>query len=180
MHEAIVVGICGYARSGKDSVAQILVEDFGFVRRGFADALRHDLLVLNPHIGATQRRLRDVVSECGWDEAKQRWPEVRRLMQVYGTDVRRFEDPDVWVRRVVDWVSVSGNSRVVVPDVRFPNEVGACTSLWRVDRPGVGPVNDHVSDNLVSELPASVVVRNDGSLDDLRSAVRAEFDRLTA
>ena len=46
----MIIGISGYARSGKDSVANILVQDFGFERRAFADKLREALYALNPII----------------------------------------------------------------------------------------------------------------------------------
>jgi dephospho-CoA kinase len=54
----MIVGISGYARSGKDEAAKALVE-MGFERRAFADKLREFLLALNPMVGlstACQRR----------------------------------------------------------------------------------------------------------------------------
>jgi len=177
MSTKVVVGICGYARSGKDTVASALVERHGFVRRGFADALRDDLLVLNPLVGP-YRRLSELVEERGWELAKQEVPEVRRLMQVYGTDVRRAEDDGTWIRRLYSWVDSAPCDRIVVPDVRFPNEVHGLTALVRVTRPDVGPVNDHVSDNLVGCLPYTHLVDNDGSIEDLYEAVTTALGTL--
>jgi len=36
----MIIGLSGYASAGKDSVAQILVEKFGYKRMAFADAIR--------------------------------------------------------------------------------------------------------------------------------------------
>jgi hypothetical protein len=177
MSEKVVVGVCGYARAGKDTVASVLVEQHGFVRRGFADALRDDLLILNPLVGP-YRHLVELVDERGWDAAKQEVPEVRRLMQVYGTDVRRSDDDSTWIRRLYAWVDACPHDRVVVPDVRFPNEVQGLTALVRVTRPDVGPVNEHVSDNLVGTLPYTHLVSNDGTVDDLYTKVTDVLARL--
>lgn len=43
-----IVGLSGYARSGKDEAAKVLVEEFGFTRVAFADKLRDFLYALNP------------------------------------------------------------------------------------------------------------------------------------
>jgi dephospho-CoA kinase len=44
----MIIGISGYARSGKDTVANYLVEHHEFTRMAFADAMREALLRLNP------------------------------------------------------------------------------------------------------------------------------------
>lgn len=56
-----------------------------------------------------------------------RTPEVRRLLQWHGTDLRRREDPDYWVRRGLDAAraSLENGSAVAFTDVRFPNEAEA-------------------------------------------------------
>lgn len=172
MSAKVVIGVCGFARTGKDTVASILVERHGFVRRGFADALREQLLVLDPFV-SPYRRLSDLITDRGWDAAKEDVPEVRRLMQVYGTDVRRAEHADVWIETLQRWVASTDATRIVVPDVRFPNEVGSVSALVRVTRPGVGPVNEHVSDNLVNDLRADYTISNDGTIEDLVRAVDA-------
>lgn len=43
-----IIGLSGYARSGKDEAAKILVEEYGFTRVAFADKLRDVLYALNP------------------------------------------------------------------------------------------------------------------------------------
>jgi dephospho-CoA kinase len=51
----MIIGIAGYARSGKDAAAKILVEHYGYERRAFADILRSALLTLNPVVKGTPR-----------------------------------------------------------------------------------------------------------------------------
>ena len=44
----MIIGLTGYARSGKDTVAQILVDKFGFTRVAFADPIRDFCYQVNP------------------------------------------------------------------------------------------------------------------------------------
>ena len=44
----MIIGLTGYAQSGKDTVAKILVENYGFTRIAFADKIREFLYETNP------------------------------------------------------------------------------------------------------------------------------------
>lgn len=70
---------------------------------------------------------------------------------------------------------------IVTPDVRFPNEA-ACIRrkggiIWSVERkdaaPMTGGIDGHESEVHVADLPHDAVVRNHGTLDDLRHVVRS-------
>ena len=50
---------------------------------------------------------------------------VRRILQWWGTDVRRAEDPLYWVQRMEAWLGQMDAERVVIHDVRFREE-----ALW--------------------------------------------------
>ena len=86
-----VVLLTGCKRSGKDSAAQVLI-DRGWVNLAFADPLRTMALAINPIVNYDFQcnvvRLKDMVESYGWDFAK-RDPEVRRLLQVIGTEAVR-------------------------------------------------------------------------------------------
>lgn len=145
----MIIGLCGYAQSGKDTVGSYLVDAYGFERIAFADAMRKAMYVLNPHVGQADLFLADLVDQLGWDEAKQ-YAEVRGLLQRFGTEVgREMFGNDFWVE--VAFQGVKPDSKYVITDVRFPNEqdsiVAAGGDIWKVTRPGYGPVNAHVSDN---------------------------------
>jgi len=45
-----IVGLCGYAQSGKDTLTKMLVEKEGFERRAFADLMKEMLLRINPYV----------------------------------------------------------------------------------------------------------------------------------
>ena len=63
----MILGLAGYATSGKDTVGRYLVEEHGFTRLAFADTLKRFALAVNPIVFASddgeQMRLYDVLEE---------------------------------------------------------------------------------------------------------------------
>lgn len=167
----MIVGLSGYARSGKDTVADLLRDH---ERRAFADAMREALYALNPII-KDGIRLHEALYECkGWEVAKTAFPEIRRLLQVLGTEVgRQMIDEDVWVTMTTQ--DLKPTDDVVFADVRFPNEAQAIKDLggqiWRVNRPGTHAINAHASESAMDNWPFDAIITNDGTLEDLMGQV---------
>lgn len=171
-----IIGLSGYARSGKDTVADMT----GFQKRSFAAPLKQAVYALDPIIDIDYDlgnvfRARELVDEYGWDEVKVGVPEARRLLQRMGTEVgRTLWGEDFWVERAFQTLENGG--RYVFADVRFPNEAKAIQRLggqvWRIERPGVGPVSDHPSETSLDDFAFDRVILNDGSLEDLERVVR--------
>lgn len=178
-----VIGLSGYARSGKDAVAKILVEEHGYVRVSWADKLRAALYALNPLV-IELVRYRDVVDQYGYEKAKDHpiyGPEIRSLLQRLGTEAgRNVLGQNVWVDAVV--ADMQAGVRYVIPDTRFPNEALAITErmageVWRVNRPGFTPTNSHPSETALDGWQFNVNLNNDGTLDDLRIDVHYLIER---
>lgn len=177
-----VIGLTGFARSGKDSAAAILRDVAGYQRVALADPLRQIALAIDPWVHIDRGypvTLSELVARKGWDGAKA-LPRVRELLQRLGTEGgRQVLGEDVWVRA---WARrarevLDNGGRVACTDVRFPNEAAAVRQahgeIWRIERPGVQAVNAHVSDTGTAAIHADVVVKNVGTLDDLRAGVAA-------
>ena len=66
--------------------------------------------------------------------ATSRTPDVRALLQFYGTEVRRAQNPDYWVGRGLHTMltNLSEGISVVVTDARFGNEVDWATRAGAV------------------------------------------------
>lgn len=187
-----IIGLMGYAQSGKDTVAQTLVAEYGFERIAFADALRDCLYALNPTVlvwhgpseymeNAEETDVQTMVDADGWDAAKQD-PEVRALLQRMGTEVgREILGQNIWVDTAMKKASRKfvgepwPGGRYVFTDVRFPNEARAILrdggELWRIKRPGTEPVNAHPSETALDDQEAHVTIFNEGTLDELRAQV---------
>jgi hypothetical protein len=168
-----IIGLSGYARTGKDTVARILVEQHGFTRVGFADALRDVALRVDPYVTTAGTKLSTVIGSYGWERAKDSFPEVRRLLQTLGVAVRDVVDEHAWVKALT--LKLDGYGKYVVTDVRFPNEKAAVERLGgltvRVNRPGYGPVNGHISETALDGEHFDWEIRNDGTAVDLRDHV---------
>ncbi|QAX95009.1 deoxynucleoside monophosphate kinase [Streptomyces phage Sebastisaurus] len=175
------VGLIGKARSGKDTVAQRLVRSRAYTRVAFADPLKAMAMQTNPFVPTSPGvvvRLAPLINDVGWEYAKERYPEVRRILQAVGQTVR-LHDEDFWVRvalRKVD-AADSWNMPVVITDVRYPNEAETLRkrgfALVRVTRPGAsaGPNAEHESETALDEFHADLTIGNTGTLDDLNRIV---------
>ena len=167
------IGLVGYSQSGKDTVADILVKNYGYTRVAFADKIREFLYGLNPMVACSPTGyLQDLINLVGWDDAKQE-PQVRKLLQNLGNSARKTIDENVWVTLALG--NIDTNQRVVITDVRFENEAMMIKlmggQLWRVKRIGVGPVNDHVSESELEGYKVNQIFVNNGTLKDLELLV---------
>lgn len=174
----MIVGLSGYARSGKDEVAKILVNEFGYTRIAFADKIRELLYATNPQIGGN--RLQYLVDTYGWDVAKTQ-PEVRHLLQSLGVGARNVFGDNHWIIEAVK--GIDKNKNYVITDVRFTNEaewlsdiLGA--QIWRVNRPGVEAINAHVSETQMDTYNFNTVLHNEGTLEELGLLVRTRIGSL--
>lgn len=185
----IVVG--GYATSGKDAVANILVDRLGWYKTYMSKPLEQALLALDPWVpwlGEKPRpdsywvRYSELHARVGYDESKKN-PEVRRLLQALGSEVGRdLMGENVWLNKVLEEVNeqLEIDKNVVVTGIRYPNEMRAFKalsgeSLW-VTRPGVQAVNTHSSDNTLTQLDFDILCENTGTLEDLRIWVTSYFE----
>jgi len=148
----IKIGLSGHAGSGKSTIAQQLVEHYGFKRYSFATKLKEICKDLFPEILALPK-------------AEHRW-----LLQTVGTEMFRSIDDKVWVKYLLRQME---GGKVVVDDVRFKNEAEALREAGfktiLVDRDaelrrGWGyNVNDsHQSEKEIDEIEFDYVLLNDG------------------
>ncbi len=179
----MIIMLNGHAGVGKDTVAEHLERAHGFRRYAIADGLREFLEKQNPALytnsDATTVRLdRALRAYGGWSSLKRDASTgVRRLMESTGQAARDVLGEDVWLRALErrmhpHWRSTI--ARIVVSDVRYKNEAEwleceAFSYLVRVERPGVGPVSDHVSAGVLPHPDQTIL--NDGTVDDLKAKV---------
>lgn len=189
----MIIALSGYAGAGKDSVADVLVAERGFVKYAWADTLRLAASELNPIVAADDisnsgvLRYNDVIDMVGYTEAKIRFPEVRLVLQRLGTEVgRNLISDNVWVdatlRRIERECLPLDN--VVISDTRFTNEAVAVKNLSdqnlvvRVTRPGVGPESDHSSEVSLDDYSFDFIFDNSGDMSELHKGVLDWHDSL--
>jgi hypothetical protein len=169
-----IIGIKGLKRHGKDTAAEAFVKHHGFVKVGFADAVKRAALALDPIIvaGPFPSRLSEVVDTLGWEDAKE-VAEVRRILQHLGTEVvRETVHQNGWLmawQKTVDELFEEPEG-IVVPDVRFINEAEYLRSkgatIIQVVRPDLPASGDlHASETEQEAIQADLTVVNEGSVE---------------
>lgn len=180
----MIIGLAGYARSGKDEAAKGL-ELFGFQRVAFADKLREFAYRLNPIVGAEGLawgdnvrfvRLQTIIDLWGWNGYKetQYGAEIRELLQRLGTECgRQLISDTIWIDAALGDSHIGYN--VVVTDVRFPNEFDAIKErggyVVRITRDGVGPANAHPSETALDGFDFDFVLDNNGTIAELHHRI---------
>lgn len=181
------IGLSGLAGSGKDTAADALREH-DYVVGKFARPLYEAVLTLDPWIRTAMivppqtERLSALVRRDGWEHVKRTYPEVRRLLQVMGTEVgRNIIGEDTWVNAADLWYDQQ-DAPVVWTDMRFPNEVAWLRSrggLWvHIERPGHEPEGQgHASEGAIDPVEADYVLTNNGTVEELRNALLEIVER---
>jgi len=194
-----IIGIHGPSRSGKDTIYQILVEEFStikFQRQGFADALKVSAALAlglrgpDDHDAELIAKM-DRIKESGQVKSPFGMISGRQFLQNYGTEAHRnMFGKDFWVDAVIPDPSfpklmASGVIRnadvLVIPDVRYQNEVTRIVQsggeIWKVRRDTQDDKTGHISEQ---ELDANwdLVIDNNGTRDELRGTVRNCFNRI--
>lgn len=185
-----LIGISGRAGSGKDTLADYLVRQFGYHKYSLAGPLKQ---LLADRFGFAvekweDRSFKDKPSVAfGMDGLCEAFS-PRSWAQWLGTEVcRMIGGEDVWANMMArEWLEMQSahkpsEPRMVVPDVRFDNEARRILSLGgvviRVVRPEVEGVATHASERGVSDELVNVqVVNGKDIITYLREAVYALED----
>lgn len=171
MRRPAVIGIAGKARSGKDTVAEMILTEYGGYRYSLADPIRAMLkagLGIDMSTPYWQEHKEDPIPAFGNKSPRQ-------LMQWLGTEWGRvLVDDNLWLVLATQQLANRGTG-MIVPDVRYENEadwVRRFGVLIHIERPGVSPVNTHISEGGVSYEAGDHTIFNDGTLEDLQDRVR--------
>ena len=106
-------------------------------------------------------------TEWSVDELFEKKPPIfRALMQNYGTDIRRSDDPSYWINKYITSCSIAdveGNIDIVLTDdVRFPNEKETIEKsgglLLRVVRVGVENDKTHESESYIDSFDCECIL----------------------
>jgi hypothetical protein len=128
----MIIGVCGFIGSGKDTIADYLVNFHEFRRESFASTLKDavasvfgwDRTMLE---GRTKeaREWREQVDPWWADRLSMPTLTPRWVLQYWGTEVCRkaFHD-DIWIASLENKLRNS-KDHVVISDCRFPNEISS-------------------------------------------------------
>jgi len=182
-----LIAICGFQGSGKDTLANILIEK-GYTKVSFAGLLKDVVATIfswNRDLleGTTEksRKWRETVDE--WWANRLNIPNLtpRYVLQQIGTDVfRNHFHPDIWVAAIER--KISNMSGVVITDCRFPNEIemikklnGSLIHIYRGELPNwfgkEFPENIHISEVLWTKYNFDKTIDNNGDIKQLKTQI---------
>ena len=191
----MIIGICGLIGSGKDTVAQQLIDNHNFVKISFADKLKDAVAVMfnwNRELldGKTdESRAWREKEDAYWTAETGRSITPRLVLQEFGTECMRegFFD-GIWVSLTKQHILNNPDTNFVIPDVRFPNEAKMLYEIdgevWRVKRGqdpvwfriyqdvGVEPKDVHPSEWAWAHTKFTQTIENNGTLEQLRNQVQ--------
>jgi hypothetical protein len=179
MYPTIVL-LSGWSRSGKDTVASLMIDEMGFYRVAFADALKQ----------MCAKRFDMEMSDFGLRKDKPLdaqcplYPSARTprdILLAYARDLRIIDDKifantlAVHMKRLYE----DGVRRFVISDWRWPMEADVLYHMFprahfirvRIERPGITQPADS-SEHSLDTADMDVCIQNDGSLSDLRDNVK--------
>jgi hypothetical protein len=128
----MIIGVCGFIGSGKDTIADYLVNFHEFRRESFASTLKDAVSAV---FGWDRTMLEGRTKEAReWREQVDPWWAARLdmptltprwVLQYWGTEVCRkaFHD-DIWIASLENKLRNS-RDHVVISDCRFPNEISS-------------------------------------------------------
>jgi len=172
------IGLIGRKQVGKSTAASHL-ESKGYTRLSFKTPLVEEIKANFPTL------LEEIRQDWPADTIDQLFEEkpplMRALLQNYGTDVRRKDDANYWVKQWIKRHELFATDAIVADDVRFINEAAAIKDLGgiiiKLERPDILGTDMHVSETEHLQITPDYTINvNKGEHDKLY----AELDRILA
>jgi len=173
-NKPLIVLLSGWAGSGKDAAASLLVEEMQFDRVAFADALKEDVS------RATSIPIHYFNEVSYKDTPLQGIRKTPRDLLLEHALAARAEDPDIYSRRIAARIRPlsSALQHIVVSDWRYTREyefmkknLDAHIVRGRILRSLITPSSDPSEHDLDNEIFDFTIV-NDGCISDLRDALK--------
>ena len=125
----MIIGICGFQSAGKDTIAHLLINKYGFKKLSFATAVKDIVSIM---FGWPRDKLEGLTKEDRqWRETIDTWwahklqmPQLtpRYVLQYIATDLfRNHFHPEIWITIVEKQLNQFEN--IVITDCRFENEI---------------------------------------------------------
>jgi hypothetical protein len=185
----MIIGLTGYKGSGKSTVAKYIADEYGFKRVNFKDGLVQEMKEKFPtlleEIAYSVSMLQQYETGIGEsltvsDMFELKPPLMRKLMQEYGTEVRRADNMNYWVD---EWKESVGTANIVTDDVRFQNEYDAVKELGgiiiRVVREDITSGGSHQSETEQESFEADfTIVGEPGSHDAIYKQIDSVIETI--
>ncbi len=195
-----IIGLCGNKGSGKDTIADYLIENYNFKKLAFADFIKNALKKLFDWDDDTFNHENKEKKDEYWDITP------REMCQQLGTEFLRIHCKDIistkfklpngeiyhstyHIKRinqeVIKILNQNPNTKIVFSDVRFQDELDYIKKLdgiiIRINRPNnkQNKFNNHLSEQCIDILNnIDIEIENNLTIQDLNNKVNSIIETL--
>ena len=184
----MIIAVIGKKRSGKDTFADYLVNNYGFKKYGFGNPVKEICKLM---FDFSQEQIDTDLKE----EKDIRWNITpRETFQIIGTEFGRnfinqklpnlnCYNEQFWIRKFELWyykqIKLNPNIKIVISDVRFLNEFECLKKLnavfVKISR-NTGLLDNHISENNLNNISShniDITIDNNLSLQDFYGKIQA-------
>lgn len=171
----MLIGFLGKKESGKTTASKFLINELNFTEKSFAEPLKkacQDLFLLEE----------DQINGNKKEEIDKRWGcTPRKILQFIGTDLLRNNInkimPNIGENIFIDifkvWYEQNKEKNIVIPDVRFKNEIDFIHSIGgiiiKLDRNN-NENDEHESEN-INNLNYDYIINNNKTIENLNKNI---------
>jgi len=166
----MIIGLTGKAGSGKDTMADYLVQNYGFIKVSFAGPLKAGLAAMGmPEPKSREDKEKPIEGfNFSWREAAQK----------LGTEFGRGLDSDIWVKLLLKHIAQHPECGLCHFGCSLENEAalirqgGYPVVHIRGRQVELGPLAEHASEAGIAEVSRDFVILNEGTLAELYEVIR--------
>jgi len=182
-----IIAVCGYKRSGKDTIAEYLTKNYNYNHYKITDKLRKVVQLLF--------NLNDNDYEKNKEENDDRWNTTpRKMMQFIGTEVFQYKIQELipnigrnfWIKsllsdELLDNIK-NNNHKIVISDLRFLHEYENLKQLKiplvviKVTNDRNKNIDNHISETEHLKIPIDYEIENNGTIEDLYNNIDSLFN----
>lgn len=177
-----IIAICGYKRSGKDTIANYISKKYNFEHVKISQPLKDICKVLfNFSDDQLENNTKDDI-DTNWDITP------RQALQFIGTEVMQYKIQELlpntdrlfWINALLKKYKDKRN--IVISDLRFLHEYNALMNSTTISKVCIIKVTQlhnvhstyddvHISENEWLNIPEHIKIYNDGTLDELYKSI---------
>lgn len=168
-----IICICGYKRSGKDTVANYIESKYGYEHKKIAYLVRESVkLIFN---------LTDIELEDNKEIVLKEWDTTpRKIMQWLGTDIFQYKIEEIipnlnrkfWIKRFIQDLEDNKNN-IVISDIRFIHEYDELKNRYKnikiikVINDNIAKVDLHESETEFNNIESDYIIYNNSTIHHL-------------
>lgn len=175
MTKQIIIALCGKKRCGKDTVANYICDKYPEYKNLKISQQLKDIIKIMFDFNDDQIEsdLKDVIDPI-WNITP------RKTMQFVGTELMQYEIqkilPDIgrlfWIKSFINKNILNNTNKIIITDLRFLHEYEELKKynaiIVKIEKNENQNEDSHSSELEYLKIPADYIIKNEGSLDDLK------------